>query len=157
VRDGNHRSMQAEASRLDRELEELLQELRVLLTGITVVFAFLLAVPFSNRFVSLTDAERAVYFVAFFATAVSIVLLSVPGVWHRIRFRDHDKEMLLRASNQFTIAGTLAMSVAIVAVVLLVSEFLYGWGIGIAAAAVIGGLILTLWYMIPVARHARDT
>ena len=157
MRDGNHRSMQAEGSRLDRELEELLQELRVLLTGITVVFAFLLAVPFSNRFVSLTDAERAVYFVAFFATAVSIVLLSVPGVWHRIRFRDHDKEMLLRASNQFTIAGTLAMSVAIVAVVLLVSEFLYGWGIGIAAAAVIGGLILTLWYMIPVARHARDT
>ena len=157
MHDGNHRSMQAEGSRLDRELEELLQELRVLLTGITVVFAFLLAVPFSNRFASLTDAERAVYFVAFFATAVSIVLLSVPGVWHRIRFRDHDKEMLLRASNQFTIAGTLAMSVAIVAVVLLVSEFLYGWGIGIAAAAVIGGLILALWYMIPVARRAQDT
>lgn len=149
--------MPTDGTKLDRELEELLQELRVLLTGITVVFAFLLAVPFSDQFDSTSDAEHAVYFVAFFAAAVSIVLLTAPGVWHRIRFRDHDKEMLLRASNLFTITGTVAAAVAVDAVVLLVTTFLYGWGVGIAAAGVVGGLVLVLWYLIPLGRDAADT
>ena len=148
--------MPAEQSKLDRELEELLQELRVLLTGITVVFAFLLAVPFSNRFANTSDAEHAVYFVALFAAAVSIVLLTTPGVWHRIRFRDHDKEVLLRASNRLTVAGTVAAAVAVVAAVLLVTNFLYDWVVGIAAAGVIGGLVLVFWYLIPLGRDAAD-
>jgi hypothetical protein len=148
--------MPDDGSRLDRELEELLQELRVLLTGITVVFAFLLAVPFSNRFAETTDVEQAVYFVAFFATAVTIVLLTVPGVWHRIRFRAHDKEVLLRASNRFTVAGTVTMAVAIDAVVLLIGEFIYDWGAGIIAAGVVGALIVAFWYIVPLTREARD-
>ena len=96
---------QAERQRdLDRELDELLQELRVMLPGVQVLLAFLLTVPFTNRFDTLTEGERGVDFAAVALTSLAIVLLMTPGIQHRLRFREHDKEALLEKSNQLLIA-----------------------------------------------------
>src|SRR5687767_14240993 len=91
---------ETKGERLDRELVELLQELRVLLPGIQVLFAFLLVVPFNVGFARVTGAERALYFVALMATTVSAILLIAPSARHRARFRDRDKEAVIVSSNR---------------------------------------------------------
>ena len=144
------------SSRLDRELRELLEELRVLLPGIQVLFAFLLTLPFTGRFDTLTSAEEALYFIAFCSTALATVLLITPGVQHRLRWRQHDKEHLLQFGNRYVIAGTAFLATAIVSVVLLVSEYLYGWTVGVPVGVVVSGMILLLWYAIPIYREATD-
>jgi hypothetical protein len=144
-----------EGTRLDRELNELLQELRVLLVAVTVVFGFLLGVPFTVVFDrTARSAEQIVYYVAFVATASSIVALVTPGVWHRLRWRSHDKEMLLRAGNRFTILGTVFAAVAVGAVVLLVTELLFGWVLGTIAGGVVAVVIVAVWYAVPLRREA---
>ena len=145
-----------ERGRLDRELNELLQELRVLLVAVTVVFGFLLGVPFTNVFSrSARDAEEIIYYVAFMATAISIVLLVTPGVWHRLRWRSHDKEMLLRTGNRFTILGTVFSAIALGAVVLLVTEVLFGWVAAIVTSAAIAILVVAVWFAAPLRREAQ--
>ena len=102
-----------EAERLDRELIELLNELRVALPGVQVLFAFLLAVPFANGFPKLGRLDRDIFFAAFIATALSTVLLIAPSSYHRLRWRQHDKERMLVVSNILTIAGLASLAVAI--------------------------------------------
>jgi Family of unknown function (DUF6328) len=141
------------ASRLDRELNELLQELRVMLVAVTVVFGFLLGVPFTQVFSrSAGETEEVVYYVAFVATAASIVMLVTPGVWHRLRWRSHDKEMLLRTGNRFTILGTVFAAVALGAVMLLVTEVLFGWAAAIVTSGAIAVLMAGVWYAVPLRR-----
>ena len=142
---------EGEPSRLDRELMELLQELRVILPGVQVLFAFLLTVPFSTRFGAANDTERAVFFVAFLATTMSAVMLIVPGVWHRLQFRRRDKEDLILASTRLTVA----LAVAMTAVVFLIGEVLYGTAAGIASAGVTAAVIGLLWYASPLARRLQ--
>ncbi len=146
---------EGEPSRLDRELMELLQELRVILPGVQVLFAFLLTVPFSTRFGAANDTERAVFFVAFLATTMSAVMLIVPGVWHRLQFRRRDKEDLILASTRLTVAATVALAVAMTAVVFLIGEVLYGTAAGIASAGVTAAVIGLLWYASPLARRLQ--
>jgi hypothetical protein len=146
---GSQAAANGEASRLDRELIELLQELRTILPGVQVLFAFLLTVPFSQRFAQTSDLERAVFFTAFLATALSAVLLMVPGVWHRLRFRERDKEDLLAVSNNLTVAATVALAVAITAVVFLIGEVLYGAEVGVICAAATVVVISVFWYLSP--------
>src|SRR3954447_17685568 len=91
--------------RINRELIELLNELRVALPGVQVLFAFLLAVPFAQGFTKVTDFQRALFFVVLALTAVSAALLIAPSAWHRLRFRRRDKERILHASNKMAIGG----------------------------------------------------
>src|SRR5213595_3851650 len=91
--------------RADRELIELLNELRVALPGVQVLFAFLLAVPFANGWTRVTDLQRDVFFVAFLATAAASILLIAPSSYHRLRWREGDKEHMLVTSNRLAIAG----------------------------------------------------
>ncbi|HET6771316.1 MAG TPA: DUF6328 family protein [Actinomycetota bacterium] len=93
--------------RVDRELIELLNELRVALPGVQVLFAFLLTVPFAQRFSQVSGLQRAVYFVALLATAVASVLFITPTAYHRLRWREPDKEQMLFTANRLTIAGTV--------------------------------------------------
>jgi len=89
--------------RVNRELIELLNELRVALPGVQVLFAFLLAVPFTQRFAETTELQRDTFMVALLSTLAGSVFLIAPTAYHRIRFRDRDKEALLRIGNVFAI------------------------------------------------------
>jgi hypothetical protein len=145
-----------EKSRLDRELIELLNELRVTLPGVQVLFAFLLIVPFSNRFEQVTDLQKAVYFVALLATAAGSAFLIAPTPYHRIRFRDRDKEALIRISNRLALAGTALLAVGITSAVFFVTDFLFNTGGAVAATAGIALVIGGLWYALPLSRELRD-
>src|SRR5215204_6001038 len=106
-------SAESRKERVDRELIELLNELRVALPGVQFLFAFLLIVPFQQTRDQLTDFQRDVYFVALLAAAVATVLLIAPAAQHRILFRQKDKEKLLRRSNRYAIAGLVVLGLAI--------------------------------------------
>ena len=144
---------ETERDRLDRNLEQLLQELRVVLPGVQVLFAFLLAVPFSTRFNEVDGFERVVFFVALSFTAVSVVLLMAPSIQHRILFRHNQKPYLVHAGTILTIAGMTALAVAMTLSIMLVAEFLYGyWAASIAAATAVVS-IATIWYALPIDRR----
>src|SRR5215208_2555700 len=111
--------------RVNRELLELLNELRVALPGVQVLFAFLLAVPFAQGFTRVTDFQRALYFTVIALTAVSLALLIAPSAWHRLRFRQQDKERILRASNKMSIAGLAFLALAMTGAMMLIADFIY--------------------------------
>ena len=143
-------------SRLDRELIELLNELRVALPGVQVLFAFLLTVPFSQRFGSVTTPQRGVYFISVLATAAATVLFIAPTAYHRLRWRDRDKEQMLQSANRMAIAGTLFLAVSITAVVYVITSILFGTPTALAVAGGVAVLVAWLWYALPLSRRARD-
>lgn len=145
-----HRDEGREQSRLDRELLELLNELRVVLPGVQALFAFLLIVPFNDRFADVTGMERGVYIVALLASALACVLFIAPPAFHRLRFRRHDKAQLLRVGNRCAIAGMGALAVAMIASVFLVAEVIFGARVGIALAALIAVPMALLWWVVPI-------
>ena len=142
--------------RHDRELIELLNELRVALPGVQVLFAFLLTVPFSNGFPKLGQFDRDIYFVAFIATAVSTVLLIAPSSYHRLRWRQHDKERMLVVSNILTIAGLLSLAVAITATVFMITDFVFHRAWASTFTAIMAALFLVFWYGLPLAAAIQD-
>jgi len=139
-----------ERSRLDRELLELLNELRVVLPGVQALFAFLLIVPFNDRFSEVTGMERVVYLVALLASALACVLFIAAPAFHRLRFRRHDKVQLLRIGNRCTIAGLGALAVAMVAGIFLVTDVLFGTTVGVTVAAALALPMAALWWFVPV-------
>jgi phosphatidylglycerophosphate synthase len=132
--------------RADRELIELLNELRVVLPGVTVLLAFLLAVPFAKGWPKTTTFQRDVFVVAFLATAVSVALLTAPSSYHRLRFRHGNKEHIVKVGNRLTIAGMVAAGVSLEAVVLLVMDYVLSLGAAVAAAAALFAVVATFWY-----------
>jgi Family of unknown function (DUF6328) len=140
----------------DRELIELLNELRVVLPGVTVLLAFLLAVPFAKGWTRVTTFQRDVFVVAFLASAASVAFLAAPSSYHRLRFHQGDKAQLVRLGNTLAIAGIAAAAVALEAVVLLVIDFVLSRGAAIAAAAALFVVVVTLWYALPLWAALRD-
>ena len=140
---------------LDRELIELLNELRVALPGVQVLFAFLLAVPFAQGWRNVTHFQRDVFFVAFLCTAVATILLIAPSTYHRLRWREHDKEHMLVTANRLTIAGSAFLALAMIAVVLLITDLLFSfwWAILATVLAAIG--FGWFWYGLALARQAQ--
>jgi Family of unknown function (DUF6328) len=135
--------------RHDRELIELLNELRVALPGVQVLFAFLLTVPFAAGWKAITPFQRDVFFVAFISTAVSSALLIAPSSYHRLRWRVEDKGRIVGISNRLTIAGMAVLAVSISSVVLLVADYLFNYTTAIATTAAITAVYLALWYGLP--------
>jgi hypothetical protein len=135
--------------RHNRELIELLNELRVALPGVQVLFAFLLAVPFSSGYSRVTEFEKHTFFVSLIATAVSSALLIATPSIHRLRFRADDKEKIVIYGNRLAIAGFLVLAVAMVAALLTVTTFLFGKTAGVATSASFAGVVVVLWYGIP--------
>jgi len=142
--------------RADRELIELLNELRIVLPGVTVMLAFLLAVPFTNGWPKVTGFERDVFVVAFLASAVSVALLTAPSSYHRLRFREGDKEHMVKLGNRLAIAGIATSAVALDAVVLLVMSNVVSQTAGIIAAAGLAVVVALLWYGLPLRAELRD-
>jgi hypothetical protein len=141
---------------LNRELIELLNELRVALPGVQVLFAFLLAVPFTNRFGRVTDFQNDVYFAALLCTLVGSILLIAPSVYHRLRWRQHDKEQILRTSNRLAIAGTVFLALAMCASILLVTDVLFSLTAAVIVTVAAGVLFAWFWYGLGLVRALRD-
>jgi hypothetical protein len=142
--------------RHDRELIELLNELRVALPGVQVLFAFLLAVPFAQGWKHITAFQKDVFFVAFLATAVSSVLLIAPSAYHRLGWRAEDKGRIVEASNKLAIAGLLFLATSIVAVVLLVTDYIFDTATAIATTAAIAAVFVVFWFVLPLVGRARS-
>ena len=136
--------------RHDRELIELLNELRVALPGVQVLFAFLLAVPFAKGWANVDRFEKDVFFVAFLGAAASSALLIATSSIHRIGWRVSDKEQIVRIGTVLTIAGLFALAVAIVAVVLVVTDYIFSRSTAYAASGAVAALILLTWYVLAV-------
>ena len=147
---------ESEQQRRNRELIELLNELRVALPGVQVLFAFLLAVPFAKGFPKLGKLDRAVFFAAFITTALSTVFLIAPSSYHRLRWRDHDKERMLRASNVLTIIGLALLAVSITCVVFVITDFLFHRAWAAVFTVLIAVAFLVLWYGLPFAALLQD-
>lgn len=144
---------ETEKERLDRELIEFLNEVRVVLPGVQVLFAFLLTLPFAGRFETITGVERVAYLVAFFATALATVLMITPTSFHRLRFRKGDKDAILRTSNWLVLAGIVCLGVAMVAVVWLVAELVFASITAIVIAIVSAVIVAALWFALPLSRR----
>jgi Na+/melibiose symporter-like transporter len=142
--------------RVNRELIELLNELRVALPGVQVLFAFLLAVPFSQRFTETTELQKDVFMVALLCTTVGSVFLIAPTAYHRIRFRNRDKEALLRIANAFAIVGVFFLAVAMTAVVFLVTDLIFKGTFTAVVTALTAALFALVWFVLPLARKTRD-
>ncbi len=140
---------------LNRELIELLNELRVVLPGVQVLFAFLLVVPFSNGWDNVTEVQRYVYFVAFLCAAVSSAFLIAPSTYHRLRWREGDKEHMLVTANRLAITGAVFLAAGITATVFLITDVLFDNAWAAVVAAVIGGTLVWLWFGLALIRDAR--
>jgi Family of unknown function (DUF6328) len=143
--------------RADRNLSELLQELRVALPGVQILFAFLLTVPFSNGFPRLDGFQRDLYFGVLCSTAVATALLIAPSANHRLLFRMRDKENLVRVSNRLAIAGLLVLAVSLCGAILLVADVLFKSPAPALFTAAIGLVLTVLWIVMPVVRRVRIT
>ena len=143
------------ADKLDRELIELLNELRVVLPGVQVLFGFLLTVPFSQGWSRVTETERRVFFVTFLCTAIATALLIAPSAQHRILWRAHDKEALLKRANLMAIGGTVFLALAVTGAVWVVTDVIYRQTPTAVVTAGIAGLFAWIWFATPLIRRAR--
>lgn len=141
--------------RHNRQLTELLNELRVALPGVQMLFGFLLAVPFSQRFSAVTSNQRALYYTAFVTAAGASVCFIAPTSFHRIIWQRGRKRQMLQISSVLTILGTVFLAVAITSVTLFITSFLYGSGPAAFAGTVLLASLLVAWYAVPVALRVR--
>lgn len=146
---------ETEEQRLDRNLGELLQELRVAQTGVQVLFAFLLVLPFNNRFTKVTSYEKGVYFATLLLAAAATLLFIAPSAHHRILFRLQDKHHVVSTANKLALAGTACLALAMTGAVLLITTFLFGVVEGAAVAAVTLLAFSGVWYGLPLRRRWR--
>ena len=147
---------ETEAERLDRNLQEFLGELRVALPGVQVLFAFLLVVPFNQRFPDITDFQKTTYFVTLLFTAAASVCLIAPTAQHRIEFRRQHKEQILLMANRLAVLGLGCLAVAMTGAILLITDLLYGSTTTLIVTLAVGVAFATLWYLVPVRRLVAD-
>jgi Family of unknown function (DUF6328) len=135
---------------------ELLQELRVAIPGIQVLFAFLLVVPFQQGWATVTDFETTVYYVTLLLTAASSVCLIAPTARHRMRFRELDKRWIVETSNRLAIVGLAFMAGAICGVLMLITHFVYDSTLTAIVVAAFAAFFAWFWFVAPVVREMRD-
>ena len=158
--DEDEQNGETHKERINRELIELLNELRVALPGVQFLFAFLLIVPFQQTAAKITDFQRDVYFVALVSAAVATALLIAPAAQHRVLFRQKEKEALLKRSSRSAFAGTLVLAVAVVAALLLVVDMMFSRPLAWATAGGVAALLLWWWVAVPLwqrAHHEQET
>ena len=142
--------------RVDRELMELLNELRVALPGVQFLFAFLLIVPFQQVARDISEFQRDVYFVALLSAAVATALLIAPAAQHRVLFRQKEKEELLHRSNRSALAGLVVLALAISSALLLVVDVLFSLTQAWVSAGVVAALLLWWWILVPFWQRSRN-
>ncbi len=146
---------ESELERRDRQFSELLQELRVLQTGVQVLFGFLLSVPFTQRFATLDIDQRRLYFATVLATAAAVLFLLAPGAWHRVLFTQGDKAHVVEESHRFAILGMVCVALAVSGAVVLITTVLYPGTAVVLVAAGSALAFLTCWAALPLRRRHR--
>jgi hypothetical protein len=149
-------SGESKEERINRELIELLNELRVALPGVQVLFAFLLAVPFTQRFRQLTDGQEYAFFLSLLCTTAGSALLIAPSAYHRLRFRQHDKEQMLQTANRLAIAGTIFLALAMTSAVYLITDLVFNAPVTMIVTALTAVTFAWFWYGLALTRRARD-
>ena len=144
-----------EQERLNRQMTELLNELRVAMPGVQVLFGFLLAVPFQQRFSTVNAFQRDVYFVTLIAAAVATAFLIAPSAYHRIAFQTHDKPRIIRVGTVQFLCGLVALAIAMNGAVLLVTDFIFRATTVIVTLAITGSLFAWLWFGVGLWRRLR--
>jgi hypothetical protein len=156
ARPHNPGMVETDRDRLNRELLELLNELRVALPGVQVLVAFLLAIPFARGFATTTRFERNLYFGALASALIATVLLMAPSAYHRVLFRHHDKELLIRHANRLAIAGIFSLGVSLTINLYFVCRYVFGGGPAAIATLAFIALIALLWFGLPVWIRLRE-
>jgi Family of unknown function (DUF6328) len=148
---------ESKGERLDRELMELLQELRVVLPGVQVLLAFLLTAPFQQRFAQLPGSLRNAFFASIVCATLATAFLIAPSAQHRLRWRAGEKERLLRIGNQMALWGTVFLAAAIVLALYVVTNILFTSDLALWTAAAAVVVFAVLWYILPmVGRSPED-
>jgi hypothetical protein len=143
--------------RLDRELMELLQGIRVVMPGVQVLLAFLLTVPFQQRFAQLPGSLRNAFFAAIACATLATVLLIAPSTHHRLLFRAREKEWLLRVGNQMALWGTVLLGASIVLALYVVTNVLFTSEQALLTTAIAIVVFAGLWYVLPLTRRSSAT
>ena len=141
--------------RADRNLSDLLQELRVALPGVQVLFGFLLTVPFTQRFEDLTAFQQKLYFGVLIAVALATVLLVAPTAGHRILFRRQQKEYIVTIANRLSLVGLLLLAFAMCGAIALISDFLFGAATAVVSTVVMAAAFVGFWYLGPILRRQK--
>jgi hypothetical protein len=144
---------ETELERYDRNLNELMGELRVALPGVQVLFAFLLVAPFNQRFGTISHFERRLYFATFLCTLLASILLIAPTMIHRLTFRQGEKAFLVVVANRLMIAGLSVLAVAMTSASALVTHYLFGPATTVITTAVVVIAFTTIWFALPLRRR----
>ncbi|WP_063741221.1 DUF6328 family protein [Saccharothrix syringae] len=148
---------ESQQRRLARNLNELLQELRVAQAGVQILFGFLLSITFTDRYADADRFVRGTHLVTILFAAASVALLTAPAPWHRILFRRGRREDVIEVANRFAIAGLVFLALAMVGTVLLLGEVIVGGWIGIGLGVFAALLFGLLWFVFPLRERGRDT
>jgi len=147
-----------DSSDFEREWTEILNEIRVALPGVQLLFAFLLAAPFSEPFRAMRELIRYGYFVCFLTTTASCAFLIAPSVYHRLHWRRdvHDKEQMLRTCNRLAITGVVLLAFAMTSAVYIISVAVAGRKVALLVAAAAAVLFASLWFAFPLLRRNAE-
>ncbi len=148
---------ETEDEQLDRNTIELLNELRVAATGIQVMFAFLLVVPFNTGYTKTTSFERTVYFVTLILVAAAAFMLMAPPIQHRLLFRHHEKRYLVTVGNRLAIAGMACLGLGFTGILVLISDYVAGGLAPLIVGVLAFAAITTLWFVIPLRRRQQGS
>ena len=155
--DRAHEHEGEDAARIrDRQVMEVLQELRVAITGGQILFGFLLTVPFAQGWKETSDLQRTLYLVTLLAIAAATGCFIAPTAAHRIRFHQRDRSFLVSYANGVAIAGLCFLTIAMVSAVLLVTDFVFSRTTAVVAAGSVAVVLLALWFAVPLARYRND-
>jgi hypothetical protein len=140
----------------DRQVAEILQELRVAITGGQILFGFLLTVPFAQRWQETDDLQRALFLITLLSIAAATGCFIAPTAAHRVRFHQGDRSFLVAYANTAALAGLVCLLVAMSSAVLLVTDFVFSRTTAVISCGVVVLLLLTLWFAVPLARYGGD-
>jgi Family of unknown function (DUF6328) len=140
----------------DRQVAEMLQELRVAITGGQILFGFLLTVPFAQGWTKTDDFQRTLLLITLLSIATATGCFIAPTAAHRLRFHQGDRPFLVAYANGAAIAGLVSLLVAMVSAVLLVTDFVFSRTTAVIGTAAIAAVLLTLWFVVPLSRYARS-
>jgi Family of unknown function (DUF6328) len=149
------RRNETELERYDRNLNELMSELRVALPGVQVLFAFLLVAPFNQRFARLSGFEQRLYFGTLLCTLLASILLIAPTIIHRLSFRLGEKEYIVEIANRLTIAGLSVFALAMTSAITLITVYLFGAATAFVTTPLVILAFLLVWFALPLSRRRR--